>query len=424
MEKKELETLLTEMKTSLETSIAEKGKAEIAEQLTEQLKAVNEQIEAVKKLAEKDNAVEIKALSEKIDEMETDRKAMIRAFDLLQTRVKSTRSMSDAPIVKSLGELMGESLEEAGIVADKEGKTGSGGRIDEALKSAGGSFTLKLKARNQNLRKDMTVASTLTGDPVATYNQRQAIIPSQLLNLRDLIPTVESETGLYVTYSENTGEVNNIGVQTDGATKGQNEYALTEVKTVNAYIAGFAVFSKQLLRNLPFMQTTLTRMLLRDFYKKENSIFFTTISSAATGFNGGFTSPDDVKQVITLIANQLTANYTPSFVVVAHSLMSRLIQSTYTNGYYAGAGAVMYTPQGMTIWGVPIVSASWVPDQKVFIADADYLERVEVEGLNITFSFEDSVNFRQNKVTARIECFEAINPMRADSMIYGDLGAS
>jgi hypothetical protein len=47
-----------------------------------------------------------------------------------------------------------------------------------------------------------------------------------------------------------------------------------------------------------------------------------------------------------------------------------------------------------------------------------------VEGLNIAFSFEDSVNFRQNKVTARVECMEEVNLMMPQSAIYMNLGAS
>ncbi len=61
---------------------------------------------------------------------------------------------------------------------------------------------------------------------------------------------------------------------------------------------------------------------------------------------------------------------------------SRLLKATIAAGYYAGAGSVVVNPNGgITIWGVPVVSASWVTDDKVLIFDNSYLERVEVEGL-------------------------------------------
>ncbi len=42
----------------------------------------------------------------------------------------------------------------------------------------------------------------------------------------------------------------------------------TPTKTVKKYIDGYATFSKKLMSKLPFLQNTLPRILLRDFYKK------------------------------------------------------------------------------------------------------------------------------------------------------------
>ncbi len=71
------------------------------------------------------------------------------------------------------------------------------------------------------------------------------------------------------------------------------------------------------------------------------------------------------------------------------------------------------------IAGVPVIGASWVTNDKALIIDANYLERVETEGLRVEFSYEDSDNFQRNLVTARVECFEDINIMRTDAIIYG-----
>jgi hypothetical protein len=56
------------------------------------------------------------------------------------------------------------------------------------------------------------------------------------------------------------------------------------------------------------------------------------------------------------------------------------------------------------------------------IIDTDFIERVEGESLRVEFSFEDSDNFQRNLVTARIECFEALNLIRTDAHIYADFG--
>jgi HK97 family phage major capsid protein len=347
---------------------------------------------------------ELSTMVEKsIDSVKAEIKAVKDEMDK-QAEEVSRKSAAKIASTKSIGEQIAENLDSNMAIAEKE------------LKSSGGSFTMNLKAVG-----NMLLSSNLTGDSVATYNQQQAILPSQKLNFRDLIPTVQSATGTFVTYKE-SGSEGAIASQTEGASKGQIDYDLTEVKTVNAYIAGFATFSKQMMRSLPFIEQTLTRMLIRDFFKAENASFFSTVSGAATG-STTVTATDDVEEIIQLIGNQKSANFNASYALVSPTQMARLIINTYNKGYYAGAGAVILNGAGgLTIFGTPVFEASWVTDDKVLIFDRDYLERVEVEGLNVTFSYENGTNFVQNLVTARIECYEAINLMLPTAAIYADLG--
>jgi hypothetical protein len=289
--------------------------------------------------------------------------------------------------------------------------------MEKSLKNSG-KFRLDLSDV-----KTMTLSGNLTGDSQATYAPNPAIQPAQSLNFRDLIPTVRSETGLYVYYRENAGLTNNIAAQTEGSNKGENDYSLTEVKVVNDYLAGFSTFSKQMLKSLPFMTQTLPRMLQRDFFKAENAAFFSTVSAAATG-STTTAETNDLLQLVDYIGNQKAANFVPSYALVSQQQMGKLLKATIAAGYYAGAGSVIVNPNGgMTIWGVPVISASWVTNDKVLIFDSSYLERVEVEGLAIEFSYENGENFQKNLVTARIECYEDINLMLSTSAIYASINA-
>ena len=271
--------------------------------------------------------------------------------------------------------------------------------------------------------KTMTLSGNLTGDAQASYAPNPAIQPAQSLNFRDLIPTVRSESGLYVYYRENSGLTNNIAAQTEGSNKGENNYSLTEVKVVNDYLAGFSTFSKQMLKSLPFMTQTLPRMLQRDFFKAENAAFFSTVSAAATG-STTTAETNDLLQLVDYIANQKAANFVASYALVSELQMAKLLKATIAAGYYAGSGSVIVSPNGgMTIWGVPVIAASWVTNDKVLIFDSSYLERVEVEGLAIEFSYENGENFQKNLVTARIECYEDINLMLTTSAIYASINA-
>jgi HK97 family phage major capsid protein len=322
--------------------------------------------------------------------------AMQAQFDALTTKVKSGQ-----PEGKSFSEALAEKLEGVNIEAEMR----KNGRLHIQLPEV----------------KTITLASNLSGDSVATYNSRQAIQPNHLVNFRDFVPTTQSPTGLYVTYREATGNANNIASQLEGSLKQENNYSLTEVKTVNQFIAGFSKFSRQMLASLPFMSQTLPRLLTRDFFKAENSAFFSTVSGAATGSTTTSASAD-LGKIIQLIGNLRTGDFAASVVFVSNAQWSLLLNESFTNGYYMGAGGLTIGQSGvLNIAGVPIVGCNWVPNDRAFLIDNSFLERVEVNGVNIELSYEDQNNFVTNMVTARIECYEAINLMLPNSAIYATI---
>lgn len=398
-----IQKALGELKAGIEKDLGDQMKKDMQLELAEQLKSVNEQIEALKGIKPGATAEELKAATDAIEALKEENKTLLKAFNMLQTRVKAGGVAPGAEQKKSFGEALAEAAE-------------ANMKQLEQLTKGKNSVILDLKSVG-----NMTLGSNLSGDSVATYNSRQGLVPSQKLNLRELVPTVQSDTGLYVTYRE-TGSEGGIAVQTEGADKSQIDYDLTEVKVVNNYIAGYATFSKQMLKSLPFMQTTLTRMLLRDFYKQENATFFRKLYEAATG-SSVTNETVDIKQIIDYIANQETANFNASFVLVSHTEAARIKKYLLDNTHYLGSGSVVGLPNGsISVSGTPIIPASWVTDDKALVVDNDMVERVEVEGLRVEFSYENDKNFQKNLVTARVECYEEMNILRPDSLIFADLG--
>lgn len=270
--------------------------------------------------------------------------------------------------------------------------------------------------------KTMTLSS-VTGDVVQGYNNRQGIVPSQKSNFRDLIPTTPSPTGSFVTYRE-TNSVQTLGVQTEGSTKTDVNYAFTEVKSVSKYIAGKTTFSKQLMFALPFLTNTLPRNLIRDFYKKENDYFYTTAAAAATGSDYVAGATVDAEELLFLISNQIDANFEASYALVRAREWARILMTKPAD--YSIPGGVTIDPQtGFTRFaGTPLVAASWAAQDKALIFDRDIMERVETESLRVEFSYENNDNFEKNMVTARVECFEELNILRPDGIIYHDFGNS
>jgi hypothetical protein len=394
--KKAVEDIKAEMKGFATPAQIETATKAIEDKIANEVKAANE---AAGKLvdAQKAEIVELKA--------------QVNALDKLASNFKVSTS-TPAPSFKS-------AFKEA-----LQGKSTNGLEMKEALAvlqgSKGATVSMELKV------DPMTNANSLTGDGVQTYNTRQALVPAQKLNFRDLIPSVQSPTLEYVTYFEDakTGAIAN---QTEGEAKSTIKYNLTNVQKIQSYLAGIVTFTKQMLKNLPWLGGTLPRMLLRDFYKQENANFWTTATTAATPFNPGTLPADDVEAIITAIAQLESADFTASFGIVSKQQWARLAISTYTKGYYSAAnaasGSVVITPGGMiTIAGVPILSASWATDDKLLLLDVDYIERVEGESLNITFSYEDGDNWKNNEVSARVECLEVLNILRPDALLLMDFG--
>lgn len=288
-------------------------------------------------------------------------------------------------------------------------------------KSKDAKLTIELKTVG-----DMGMAN-LTGNGQSVYNPKLGLIPAQKINFRDLIPTVPSDTGIYVSYKE-TGSEGSFEEQAEGEEKSQIDYDLTEIKNVSSYVAGFARFSKQMMRHLPWLQNTLPRLLLRDFYKKENRMFYDKIATAYA--SGGVavvtTETDDDLQLLDALMSRLDRDFNNSFVLMRFTAVGRILKKLRENGNYYGAGSFLESPNGqLTIAGTPVLGVTFVPSyDKALIIDSDYLERVETESLRVEFSYEDDKNFTKNLVTARVECFEDLNVLRADAHTILDFGNS
>ena len=387
---------VTEIKAGLASQIKTAANEVVREAAVEQMKAIDLKLAEIKALpADVTGEMLTKALA--------DVETLTKDFEKFQLDVKQGKHEGKKTFIQAYADLV-----EKNFKAISEVRKGQGFKMEMDLKAVG----------------TMTLAASLTGDSVVNYNNRQALLPSTLVNFRDLIPTNPSSTLVQVQYKETAGE-GGIGVQTEGSAKNQIDFDFSEVKTVNKYVAGFARYSKQLNKALPWMQSTLPRLLLREFYSGttgENNTFFGTVSAAATG-STTTAETDDVKQIIDYISLQRTAKFAASYGLVSHLQLARLNKLTYTNGYYSGSGGVVTYPDGtMMISGMPIVPVDWCTDDKILIFDRDYLERVEAESLMVEFFEQDSDNVQKNLITARIECLEEINLMLLNSAIYADLG--
>jgi hypothetical protein len=416
-EEKALHDELAKLKTELETSLTTKASNEAKEQkalIEKQIKDIEQKLLDAEKARTDKLTPEIKALNEKVKTLEDGKvisdEIAKKNQQVIDDFVAAKKKRNESKDKKTFGEAMHVALAEAFESKQKE--------FESFKKDRDAKISIELKTVG-----DMTIPVNLTGDGVASYGPRQGLVPNQKVNIRDLIPATQSPTGLYVTYRETGGE-GSISTQTEGAAKSQKDYDLSEVKTVSNYIAGFTRFSKQMMYVLPWLQTSLVRMLLRDFYKEENRKFYAAIALAASGFNTT-ASTEDNEAIIDLIYGRADTDFNTSFILGKNNMVGRMLKLMYGKGYYAGAGSIVGTPDGrVSISGIPAIGASFATSDKAMFIDTDYIERVETDSLKVEFSYEDADNFTKNLVTARVECFEDLNLLRTDAHSFLDLGNS
>jgi hypothetical protein len=282
-----------------------------------------------------------------------------------------------------------------------------------------GRVILEIKDFNVKTVGDMALSSNLTGDQQASYG-RPGLIPNDLINLRDLIPVRETSTGLAVTYRESAGE-GAVARQTEGSAKAQVDSDFTEVKVVQRYIAAYQTASKQILQDLPFLQTTLPRILMRKYMQKENLLLYADIASGATANSpsGGNT----VEKILNMIKTQRSNNFSASVNLITWDDWYNILVGTRpsTGVDYTTPGGVVVTPTGdVIIGGAKVTPASWVTSGDITVLDTAYIERVEVDALRVELSTEHGNNFTENKVTARVECRTDINILqKAGILNYG-----
>jgi len=264
---------------------------------------------------------------------------------------------------------------------------------------------------------NMTIATNLTGSAVATVQDGVSIVPSQKINFSDLVPTVNSATGIYVIYRE-TGAEGSISTQTEGASKSQKDYDLTAVTFNAAYLSGFTRYSKQMAQDLPFLQSFLPTALRRDYFKAENLQFYTALAAAATASTTAKTV--DVEQLVDDMGSLEAIDYDVTGIVLNPKDWAN-IAITKPNDYSL-PGIVTFVNGRLAINGVPVYKASWMPVDKYLMGDWSYAKKIAVDGLAVEFFEQDADNVTKNLITARIEQRVVLGIDMPTAFILGDFG--
>lgn len=267
---------------------------------------------------------------------------------------------------------------------------------------------------------NMTTAN-LTGTAPKTYNFDIVTLPSQMVNIEDLVRTVSADNGVYV-YTRETGAEGSIGAPaSEGGAKTQKDYDFTAYDVATDFIAGYTRYSKKMRNNLAYIINTIPSLLRRDYYKAENTAFQTIIAAAATASTEIITGKTKAEMLINEIGKLQDADYDGTNLIVVRPSDYLSILKTAKQDL---ASAVTYEGGVLRVAGVQVLKASsWLPANKYYVADWSRVSKVVTDGISLEFSETEGSNFVNNNITARIEAQVNVAVEQPAAVIYGDFTA-
>ena len=354
-----------------------------------------------------EQTIEVKGLIEALEtKMKAEKDADVLALKADLTAIQAHADKLDLKLQEKGMEVKNEDLLVKSITENFKG-------ISEVRKGN----ALQVKAVG-----NMTLAN-LTGDAPRDYNLNVVMIPGQMVNVSDLVGSVNISGGTYTYPREGAGE-GSITTQTEGSSKSQRDYDFTMVDLATNFIAGFTRYSKKMANNLPFLTSFIPNALRRDYAIAENSIFNTVLAGAATASAQIITGKNKIEMLLNEIATQEGLNYPVNGIVVRPADYWDILKTEKSTGAGYGLPGIVTLEGGqLRINGIPIFKANWLAANKYYVGDWSRVNKIVTEGLSLEFSETEGTNFVTNNITARIEAQVGLAVEQPAALIYGDFTA-
>lgn len=354
-----------------------------------------------------EQTIEVKGLIEALEtKMKAEKDADVLALKADLTAIQAHADKLDVKLKAKAVEVKNEDLLVKSITENFKG-------ISEVRKGN----ALQVKAVG-----NMTLAN-LTGDAPRDYNLNVVMIPGQMVNVSDLVGSVNISGGTYTYPREGVGE-GSIAAQTEGSSKSQRDYDFTMVDLATNFIAGFTRYSKKMANNLPFLTSFIPNALRRDYAIAENSIFNTVLAGAATASAQIITGKNKIEMLLNEIATQEGLNYPVNGIVVRPADYWDILKTEKSTGAGYGLPGIVTLEGGqLRINGIPIFKANWLAANKYYVGDWSRVNKIVTEGLSLEFSETEGTNFVTNNITARIEAQVGLAVEQPAALIYGDFTA-
>jgi len=386
---------LKKFEAALESKMAEQ-RAEVASVTEKAQKNFDSKVESINETLLKTN----KSLEEARAEV-LEAKA---AFGKISATAERKVASSYAEHIMDIKNAIGSSIEKGW------------GDIKGAARSKGSGFAADLNLKAVQV---MTEGTNLTGSIYTSYvdnaNMRSYVNP----HLRSVFNILPVSTGSVSFPRGNTpvGE-GSFGKQTEGSAKTQVDYDVTVVNTALSFIAGYAKVSRQMVDDLPFLQSYLQSSLIEDFQKAEDTYYLNAIASAATA--GSTSATVTAEKFIDYIAQLGSLNWNANLILTTFAGWAAVLKTLPSGGSYSVPGGLTIDNNGnVRIMGIPVVPHSLVTASKAYVIDTTKYSIAQQSGLSVRSTEFDQDDFIKNLLTFRCEARCELLQFQPSAAIYG-----
>jgi len=292
---------------------------------------------------------------------------------------------------------------------------------ENELKEVGRGQKLGMKLKAATIETNLTVTGQAVGAGGSVINQNGSVIfPTPLVNFSNLVRTVVGTSDTIRIWRE-TSTANAIARVTMPNAKPEQDFLSPAVDFTASYLAGIFRFHKSMMRNLPWMQQRLPEMLRRNFFKKENSLFFTQLQAAATTYTG---TGVGVVALVEAIGALEAADYGVNGIVLNPADWATISVTRDDENSFTLPSTVTFSNGQLTINGVPVYKASFVPANNFIVGDWTYAYKYVTDGLKVEFFEQDADNVETNAITSRVEESNVLVIEQPAAFIRGELDGS
>ena len=380
---------------ALEAKMAEQ-KAEVAAATEKAAKAFESKVEAINEQLAKNNKSVMEAREEVL--------AAKAAFGKIGANESKKVAQSYNDHINEIKSAIGEA-----IVKGYDS-------IKEAVRSNGKGFNFELDLKTVGV---MTEASSLTGNPYVSYINSPALRAFVNPHLRSIFNIIPVSTGS-VSFPRGNSPVGegSFGKQTEGSAKAQLDYDVTVVNKVLQFIAGYVKVSRQMVDDLPFLNSYLQQSLIEDFQRAEDTYYLNDLASSATA--GSSSGANTAEKFVDYVAQLGSANWQANLILTTFAGWANVLKTVPSGGSYSVPGGITIDNQGnIRMMGIPVIPHSLVTASKAYVLDTTKFSIAQQSGLAVRSTEFDQDDFVKNLITFRCEARCDLMQFQPSACIYG-----